>query len=59
MPIDNMDAYEIANLQNIYFNGENGNNLGGFRRDSVFGGYAARNNSMLSTLESHHHYVSG
>jgi hypothetical protein len=38
MPLDNMDAYEIANLQNIYFNGENGNNLGGFRRDSIFGG---------------------
>jgi hypothetical protein len=57
MPVDNMDAYEIANLQNIYFNGgENGHNLGGFRRDSIFGGggYAARNNSILSTLESHH-----
>lgn len=54
MPVDNMDMYEIANLQNLYFHGDNG-----FRRDSMFGGGygAARNNSLLSTLDSHHRFL--
>ncbi len=54
MPVDNVDTYEIANLQNLFFHGENG-----FRRESLFGGGygGGRNNSLLSTLDSHHRFL--
>ena len=57
MPVDNVDTYEIANLQNLFFHGENG----GFRRESLFGGGygGGRNNSLLSTLDSHHRFLEG
>ena len=56
MAVDDMNTYEIANLQNLYFHE---NNDGGFRRDSIFGGGygGARNNSLLSTLDSHHRFL--